>query len=171
MDIMPKRMPSLTGIKKAEIIAMFKNLWESAYKLSKAIEGHHSNAEGLLRQNEELRSNNDRLNSKINDLEDRIIALSVNTAKQHNRVNYGVRRRKIIRRERLLKMKRYLRWLSKLSVVIITAVLLYKYVLPYSYSVMLFKVIVIFIAIIVGMYIFDKIVGRVIDYLSRFWRR
>ena len=68
-------------------------------------------------------------------------------------------------------MKRYLRWLSKLSVVIITAVLLYKYVLPYSYSVMLFKVIVIFIAIIVGMYIFDKIVGRVIDYLSRFWRR
>ena len=171
MDIMPKRMPSLTGIKKAEIIAMFKNLWESAYKLSKAVEGHHSNAEGLLRQNEELRSNNDRLNSKINDLEDRIIALSVNTAKQHNRVNYGVRRRKIIRRERLLKMKRYLRWLSKLSVVIITAVLLYKYVLPYSYSVMLFKVIVIFIAIIVGMYIFDKIVGRVIDYLSRFWRR
>ena len=47
MDTMPKKMPALTGIKKPELIAMFKQLWSSAYKLSQAIEGHHANAEGL----------------------------------------------------------------------------------------------------------------------------
>lgn len=171
MDIMPKKIPSLTGIKKAEIIAMFKNLWESAYKLSKAIEGHHSNAEGLLKQNEELRSSNNELNSKVDRLEDRIIALSVNTAKRHNRVNYGVRRKKMARREMLMKCKRNFRWIFRLCVVTITAVLLYKYVLPYTYSVFLFKMIVIGISLVLGLYIFDKIVGRVINYLSGFWRR
>ena len=107
MDTMPKKMPALTGIKKAELVAMFKQLWDSAYKLSQAIAGHHANAEGLLNTNEELRKHNKRLEDKIDWLEDRIVALSASTAKQHNKTNYGIRQRKKARRVRNARIKSY----------------------------------------------------------------
>ena len=170
--IMSKTPPNVAKMKKPEIIKAFNDLWESSYKLSKSLDGHHANAEGLLHANERIRKDNKRLSDKVDWLEDRLVHLSANQAKDHNRRNYGLRQRKI----RLNARKKKIRSLINICVLVGISFCLYKWILPLHWSILIAQVVCVGAGLLLLLYILDNYLVRTCLYLRRlitgsFWRR